>query len=195
MAYNEFRKRSRNEASSSQPRSQSPPDIGGVRFSDYGQRDRFMALRERLCNEPRLIKESQKTDREIHGGGLVTLIARLPHIRVTHTMERLEDGNTLTGETLALADPANNTNWREEEEREANEEAPPQQQQQGWGDYGALQEQIDYLQEDVVQIDDNVHALRVDFDDYVSAQQRHNLEMERMMQHVYQWTLGHPHHL
>ncbi|KAI3721760.1 hypothetical protein L2E82_32778 [Cichorium intybus] len=188
----------------------------------------------------RLIKESQKTTGEIHGGGLVTLLARFLHIRIPHTMERLEDGNTLTGEvleymklyygepqqntwvvgprhtpyliiddddvqTLALADPASNTNWQppsnvggEEDEQAENEDAPPQQQQ-GWGDYGALQEQIDFLREDVVQIDDNVHALRGDFDDYVTAQQRHNREMERhnreverMMQHVYHWTLGHP---
>ncbi|KAI3750296.1 hypothetical protein L2E82_20930 [Cichorium intybus] len=158
-------------------------------------------------------------------------------------MERLEDGNTLTGEvleymklyyqeqdsntwvvgphhtpyliiddddveTLTLADPTNNTNWQppsnvgggEEEQQAADEDAPPQQQQQqGWGDYGALQEQIDFLREDVVHIDDNVHALRMDFDDYVTAQQRHNREVERhnreverMMQHVYHWTLGHP---
>lgn len=415
MAYDRFRKTSRDSASSSQPRSQSAPRISGVRFADYSQRDRFLALQERevvsqkficvdtlqdvgvfdgiqtllnnlgwgtlmntatstykiltlefmssvfldhgtlnfrLCNEPRslttdqicqlinsptnntfgpdrrgrkadlnndawsnitgidryvartakasciihpvlkvlhrivasilfprretstinskelqllwcavtnsplkpnfgayvcdrLIKESQKTAGEIHGGGLVTLLARLLHVRVTQAMERLEEGTTLTGkvleymklyyrepsrntwvvgphhtpyliiddddvQTLTLADPASNTNWQppsnvrgEEEEQEANEEAPPQQQQQqGWGDYGALQEQIDFLREDVVQIDANVHALRVDFHDYVSAQQRHNREMERhnremerMMQHVYHWTLGHPHHL
>lgn len=195
----------------------------------------------------RLVKESQKTVGEIHGGGLVTLLARLLHIRIPHTMERLEDGNTLTGEvleymklyyqeqdsntwvvgphhtpyliidvddveTLTLADPTNNTNWQppsnvggEEDEQAGNEDAPPQQQQ-GWGDYGALQEQIDFLREDVVQIDDNVNALRMDFDDYVTAQQRHNRdverhnseverhnrEVERMMQHVYHWTLGHP---
>ncbi|KAI3750168.1 hypothetical protein L2E82_20795 [Cichorium intybus] len=94
MALETYRKRSRDGASSSRQRSDSPPRIDGVRFSDFGQRDRFVALQEREVVSQKFICVDTLQEIGVFDG-IQTLLNNLGWGMLMDTPRHLQDHSRL----------------------------------------------------------------------------------------------------